>query len=233
MTTHLITRPRAEAEIFAKHLAQSKVESVICPLSEIIFTQLGVQNIKNKDGLIATSANGLKKLEGSRFNLPLYVVGEATAQEAKKRGFSQIIIAGGDSDSLVRLIEAKVKRGSRLLYLGGRPLSKNLALALPDYEIEMIELYRAEPIKTLPPEVRRALEGGKIDSVSFFSSQAAQTFVNLAGDIDFGKIRVFCLSKQIGSILSPLGFCDIVESAPQNVLQDITGDGVAQIAEIR
>lgn len=198
---HLITRPQEEAEVFAAKLAENGVEAMICSLTTIIYQNQKIPT-NYAQAFIATSANALKKIENIEFIKPIYVIGDKTAQIAKEKGFKLIKTAKGNSDTLIELIKAECQpKQGKLLYLSGNPSSRDLSVALPEYEIEVLELYYAKPINNLPSLAKTAIIEGKIGSVSFFSVRAAEIFCQLCPKNIASGITAFCLSKSISQEL--------------------------------
>lgn len=220
---HLITRPQAEARILAQKLLGLKIESLICPFSEIVFSPLELKAEK-ADVFVATSANALKKLDVKAFSQPIYVVGEATAEQARISGFATIKTANGDSDSLIKLLEAEVDAAAQILYLAGSPRSRDLNQELPNHKVKTLECYRAEPIKALPDEVKAALQQGAIESVSLFSTQAARLFKIFTAELTSPPMRVICLSPQIARAVSI--------DAPESNLSVIIATATTMVAGI-
>lgn len=217
--THLITRPIAEAEAFAAQLKELGVATMLCPLSEVVWTPpQKLPELKKMDALIATSANGLNGIQHANmpktiFNKKLYAVGEATKVQAQKLGWTDIKTADGDSVSLITLLQTQEPKNASLLYLTGNPRTRDLTAALPNHRITLLELYEAKPATTLTSTTQTALKEQTLTSISFFSSAAARTFVRLAPNFNLTTTRALCLSQNIGKELAPLNFSAIIVSS--------------------
>src|ERR1039458_1384726 len=112
--------------------------------------------------VIVTSANALRGIEphlaGSRLlKLPLFTVGQHTADAARAAGFDRVISAQGDAaglrDSIVASARAKeLKKASTLLYLAGADLARDLAGELGERGFNVVThtTYRMIPVSRLP-----------------------------------------------------------------------------------
>ena len=142
--------------------------------------------------VIVTSANALRGIEHRLkshhlFELPLFAVGENTAEAARDAGFTHVIAAGGDAASLRDLVLAKVKakelqKAATLLYLAGADLARDLAAELGEGGLRVVTqtTYRMVPVPSLPPEVCEAFVAGRIEAVLHYSRRSARAFLEAA-----------------------------------------------------
>ena len=137
----LVLRPEPGASETVRRAHAQGLDAVAIPLFEIETLRWEVPEIGSFDGLLLTSANGVRhageKLQALR-GLPVYAVGQATADAAREAGFD--VAAAGDAgvDRLLGSIEADL----RLLHLCGedrRPPAE------PRQRITSIVVYRAQP----------------------------------------------------------------------------------------
>ncbi len=182
----LVTRPEPDASETAARLGALDIEAVVAPL--LVHETLGV-SLPEATGFAAmavTSANALRALDErgliARYrHLPLYAIGNRTAAAASAIGFSEVHSAGGAfSDLAEKLAHASVK--GPIFYPAARDFSADLAKSLAPYGRMVItaQVYRMNPVESLPPETLDALRNGAIAAVLLYSRRTAQTFVNLA-----------------------------------------------------
>ena len=147
--------------------------------------------------------------------LPLYAVGEATAEAAWDLGFAEVTAGPGTAAGLARLIAREVapERGP-LVHLAGETLAFDLeaALGAHGFTVRKAVLYRAVPAKALPPEAVALIASGRPKGVVLMSPRTAQTFAALIakhGLVTQAKSLVcYCLSEAVAEAVAPLG-CEI------------------------
>ncbi len=211
----LVTRPAVDAQPLAGALAARGFTVMIEPLLEII-PRTGVSlSFDGVQGVLATSANGVRALAAhtGRRDLPLWAVGEASAREARRLGFTRVDSAGGDVEALAQLVLAQVdpKRGP-LLHVAGHHIAGDLAgrLAGEGFEVRRAVLYEARAAQSLSAELRDFLAARQIDAAFFFSPRTAKTFVTLvhAAGLDGAcdAIAAYALSPAVARVLDPLAW---------------------------
>src|ERR1700761_7868772 len=132
----LVTRPHPDNEATALALRERGFEVVLAPM--LRFEQVPLEEPLDADlaGVIVTSANALRAVGdelATLITLPLFAVGNHTADEARQHGFAKVISAEGDAAKLLKRLrkEFKSKHGkakvTKLLYLAGADLSRDLA----------------------------------------------------------------------------------------------------------
>lgn len=154
------------------------------------------------DGLILTSPNAVRvlaEMTKDRYTR-LYAVGQDTAAEAEKRGWTDIISANGTGEDLAALLECEQSQGRPFLHLSGRYVSYAFD---EDKKIkaERRVIYDAVKIKSLTPDCRRLIEERKITAILFYSARTAENFEALAdayGLTDaLSSIKALCIGKRV------------------------------------
>jgi uroporphyrinogen-III synthase len=214
----LLTRPlEASSELSAALIAEG--HSVLCsPLLDIVFRDQVTLDLQDVQAFIVTSANGLKALatKTERRDLPMYCVGDKTAREAIKAGFTSVKSADGDVDALYQLIIYQADRNKGvLLHAGGARLAGDLKSLLEkegfSYRREI--LYDANEAKALTPDAVDAIKAEKLDGVLLFSPHTAKVFAkvleaqNLEAHIQ--KLDAWCLSQNVADELAAGPFANI------------------------
>jgi uroporphyrinogen-III synthase len=202
MKLALIIRPLEDSLPLAKDLDSKGIPSYLCPLYRPCF--LPIPPLKNPQALILTSKNALRALENREDvkKIPLYAVGDQTAQLAQDRGFSKVISASGTSQELIQCIlqRAHPKNGI-LWHLSGQIVKGNIVETLNrnGFEAQRSIVYRIEDAKNFPEALLSHLQNQRITHILFFSSHTTLLFVNLLKMYGLEKsachMRAICLSQ--------------------------------------
>lgn len=208
----LLTRPREDSRELADVLEKRGYEITIAPMLEIVPLSFTLPvPVEDFDALIFTSANAVRVFAAAsdfRGSGRLYAVGPQTAQIAQNLGFHNIVIAEGDSASLVQCIrshEELERQGPirRMLHFHGEEKAKNIDQYIEKYNvfISSVVCYRAKAAQALPLETITLLNAGQIDSITLFSARTArifQTLVRAANCMEtLSSVRALCLSRRV------------------------------------
>ena len=199
----LMTRPVQEVQGLATALEVAGFQSLSWPMLEITASGEKLPELSGFSGLVFTSRQGVRFCaeQTNERALPVFAVGDATAEEARNAGFSRVISAKGDGGDLARLIGATVKPGEKLLHPGAEEKAEGWHEKISGIDIMAVTLYKAVPPQGFPEEVRRALLAGEIGYVLFFSPATARNFVTLLSGAGFEKaVRgavAVCLSRMV------------------------------------
>src|ERR1043166_6763943 len=107
----VITRPQPAAERTAAALRARGHEVLVAPLMRIESIPADLSG--NWAGIVMTSANApgaIDRIE-TLLALPLYAVGERSAQAAREAGFKNVISADGAAADLVKVLAARKVKG--------------------------------------------------------------------------------------------------------------------------
>jgi uroporphyrinogen-III synthase len=210
----VVTRPQADSERTAAALRARGHAVLVAPLLRVepVATDLS----GTWGAVIITSANAPGAIAGNParaalIKLPLFAVGQRSADAARQAGFTDVTSAGGDVSDLVQLIaERHADSVAPLLYLAGEDRAADLVAELVVHGIvaEMVVVYRAVPAP-FPPELTAALQAGDVDVVLHFSKRSAENYIagaRQAGIIEQALgVRHFCLARPIAEPLSGAG----------------------------
>ena len=138
----LVLRPEPGATATVERARERGLEAVAVPLFEIEPLEWKAPDPTRFDGLLLTSANAvrsaadqLKALRG----LPVYAVGQATADAARDAGFSIASVGDADVDRLLGSIDPRL----RLLHACGEdrraPATDRQVIAVPVYRAKAID----------------------------------------------------------------------------------------------
>lgn len=222
----LVTRPLQDARRQADRLAALGHEPVLAPLLTIEPVPAVTLPLAGAQALIATSRNALRALAAHpardrALALPLIAVGEATASEAARLGFTSVIVGAGTAESLVPLIAERFAPGAGpLVHLAGATLAFDLkgALETRGFHLRQPVLYRAQAADALPPEVLAELKAGRLDGVVLMSPRTAAIFAALIrkhGITEAARLRCYCLSPSVAEAAASLGAPLLVAARPR------------------
>lgn len=210
----VVTRPQADGERTAAILHARGHDVLLAPLMRV--EPIAADIRPGWSGVIITSANAASAIAGNAslkalHQLPLFAVGQRSADAARQVGFANVISASGDVRDLVRLIAGRrADAAGPLLYLAGEDRAADLVSELIVHGIaaEMVVVYRAIAVP-FPPELTAALKAGEVDAVLHFSRRSAENYVAGAAQAGVAKeardVRHVCLSAQIAAPLSEAG----------------------------
>ena len=210
----VVTRPQSDGERTAAALRARGHDVLVAPLMRVepVAADLGGR----WGAIIVTSANAPNAIADNSarnsFNmLPLFAVGQRSAEAARHAGFTNITSAGGDVHDLVRtLVVRQADAKAPLLYLAGEDRAADLLVELSTRGIaaEMRIVYRAVTAQ-FPPALIEALKAGEVDAVMHFSRRSADNYVAGAKTADVARValavRHFCLSAQVAEPLVGAG----------------------------
>jgi uroporphyrinogen-III synthase len=204
----LVTRPEPDASETARRLNALDIEAVIEPLLTARTLPTTLPSPTGFAALAATSANALRALhdrgELSRYQgLPLYAVGDRTAELGRRFGFTQVVSAAGSLPDLVALL-AKAGIAGPVLYPAAREQSGDLGKALAPHGVMVITtpVYEMVPAAAFSDRALGDLYNGAIDAALFYSRRTAETFARLAAGLgDRTQLGMLCLSEAVATPL--------------------------------
>jgi uroporphyrinogen-III synthase len=226
----LVTRPRPDNEATAAALRAKGFDVLMAPM--LRFEPLAFQDDPDAryGAVIVTSANALRAIDsgpaiGGLLPLPMFAVGERTAEAARAAGFRNVTVASGDAAALRDLVVAgrakTPKRAGTLLYLAGADLAGDLAGELGERGFSVVTrtTYRMIPVRDLPGEICEAFAADRIEAVLHYSRRSARAFldaVRAAGlEISALALPQCCISDAVAAILREVGTTQVtVARAP-------------------
>ena len=222
----LITRPEPDAQRTAGLLRARGHQVTLAPL-------LSIETIPDVDlgagpysALLMTSANAARAIatypqRRDLVELPVFTVGQRTAEAAGIVGFTDVRSADGDGGDLARLVHGQLARGGApILYLAGEDRARDLAGELDDLglPVRVAVVYRTEAARAFPAPLRSALAAQALDGVLHFSRRTTEAYLRCAGAaraLDRALPLVhYCLSSEVAAPLVEVGAANI-RVAPQ------------------
>ena len=180
----LITRPYDQAISFAERLEAAGYEVLIEPMLTIKATDFTPPDLHDYQALVFTSVNAVRTFarHSSQRHLPVYCVGEKTAQEAKREGYDRVYTGEGTGRALADMLEAQKQLQNRpFLHVRGEDSAFAMEAWLAQRGVAMHTLvaYQAQKARDLGDVCAEALRSGKIKVIPFFSRRTAESFLAL------------------------------------------------------
>lgn len=213
----LVVRPQPDCDATIARLAGLGVDAIAAPILEI--RPVGGFTMPGKSrALLFTSANAPRVLAGQAeasalLAVPVYAVGDRTAEAARTAGFLDIRSAGGDVGDLVHMVCDEIRPGDgAIVHVRGRDVAGDAAgeLARRGYTVETVVAYEAAAVGSLPPDAVSALADGGIDAVLFYSPRTAELFAELSNRAGIAKtlnrIVAIALSANVAEKARAAGF---------------------------
>jgi uroporphyrinogen-III synthase len=216
----LVTRPQPDNEATAAALRGKGLKVLLAPMLRFEPVAFHDDTDARYGAVIVTSANALRAIEahltGRLLALPLFAVGERTAQAARHAGFRDVTVAEGDAAALRDLIVASVrgktlKKASTLLYLAGADLAGDLAGELGERGFSVVThtTYRMIPVLRLPQEASDAFAANKVQAVLHYSRRSARAFLDAvrAAGVEISALAIpqCCISDAVALIVRDVG----------------------------
>lgn len=209
----LVLRPEPAAARTAARLSALGHEAVSLPLSK---AEHDIEATRNALGdahaaIAITSAEMARLFEtlGSTPPVTVFAVGPASAEAMREAGFSTVLAAGGDGESLAALIAAHYRESGMpadpILYLAGNPRAPGFEARLRETGIPFrtVEAYRMAPLARSRAETEAALLHPVPDAALLYSRESALAFfalAPLAGMPErFRSLRLLCMSRNVAA----------------------------------
>jgi uroporphyrinogen-III synthase len=214
----LVTRPPHPGERTAKRLAEMGHEPIMLPLSAPAHdADAAFAALANSDGPISvTSAEAIRVLTERPADLaphlsrPLYAVGDATADEARAAGFTDVTASTGDGADLAeRIAQLDIARSDKtnLLYLAGFPRAETFETRAADLGLTVttVDCYRMRRLEIPDQLLRELFSAHEPDAILFYSRRTAEDFFALkeiSANLDaLIGVRLLCLSQAIADAI--------------------------------
>lgn len=170
------------------------------------------------DALVFTSAHAVRHhpLDPAWLEIPVYTVGDRTAEAAQRAGYRLLRSADGDVDDLQRLMLDTLPISAQVLHYGARETAGDLCgvLVAAGYRASKWVVYEATPSPAPCMErIRAALD--TVDGIVVHSPRAAFLASGIASEGEWTG-TVFCLSQNCAKPFAGLmGVETIVAAMPR------------------
>lgn len=218
----LITRPEPGASQTADRVLAIGLIPVLAPVLTVTALPQRLPD-SPLSAILLTSGNAVNAFAPKFHPIPVFTVGDRTAERARAHGFTNVTSAGADATALIDLV-ARILRpdAGTLLLASGRGQGMALAADLRGrgYRVIRRAVYAATPVETLPPAAITAIRDGRIASALFFSAETARHCVRLlraAGLADSTRrMDAFAIGQGAAVALGALPWRRILVAAQPN-----------------
>ncbi|MFK4058836.1 uroporphyrinogen-III synthase [Brevundimonas sp. NPDC046655] len=223
-----ITRAQPGAARTAARLTALGFEPVVAPLLAIRPLPDALDaapDFASVAALAFTSPNGVSAfaaLTPALRDLPVFAVGDATAEAAREADFTDARSAAGDIHALARLIAASPIQGL-ILAPGAREPAGDLPALLPERAVRRLPVYAAEETDADTP--------ADFDAVLLHSPRAARAFARIATpEIAANRLAV-CISAAAAAPLTAFSFTEIrtADAPDENSVLTALGKSVGPV----
>jgi uroporphyrinogen-III synthase len=210
-TPVLVTRPEPGASATAERLRAKGFAPQVAPLLTIEPLTAVLPPPEALQAVVVASQHALPPLPQSHCGLPLLAVGDATAEVARRHGFSQVSSADGDAAALAALVARRISPGGLpLLLAAGLGQGHHLARLLTEsgFAVERREVYAARPANTLPEAARVMIGAYRRGRVLLFSRETAFCLSRLTLETDllagFATLDLAAISRPVAEAVGDL-----------------------------
>lgn len=194
MTSVWITRTCPAADESAEVWRAAGFEPLVSPLLDI--QAVPHDPFSADDILIFTSKNGIDHAVCSRQRA--ICVGDATAQHARKAGFTDVVSVDGTSANITDWVRANLKRSQSVTHVSGWHVRGSIVEDLQEdgYAAARVKVYRSRP-RPIWPETPASF-------VALYSPLAARVFADLAKGSALSGLSAICISQATANELTGL-----------------------------
>lgn len=224
----LVTRPIAQALKTRERLEAFGHRVSLAPMLEILFP---VELAIDLDGVQAIAVTSTNAIEGMMqrpdrdqlCDIPIFAVGDSTAQRAERAGWRKVYSAAGTVGDLARLLQSSLPRDAgSILYAAGADRAGDLAGTLQNagFQVVLAEVYRARAVEHLPTSVVHALCDGNLDAIFVYSMRTAGQVLACMQSQDLMQslraVRICALSPAIAEPFRVAGCRNVMVSSEPN-----------------
>lgn len=210
----LVTRPQPDCKATADRLRALGHDAEEWPLLKFRADAPSTFDLSAVGALAFTSRRAVDALIGhsqlcALKELPVFTVGDKTAEACRDLGFKTVQSANSDVRGLAKLILGTRSKftGDDVLYLAPLDRAGDLAGLLESSSLrcQTVSIYRMDAVDTLPDDVRSAFDQNRYDGVLIFSQRTGKTFTTLLKENGLGHIfsslPIYAISAQAAESL--------------------------------
>lgn len=164
----------------------------------------------------AVSAAVAAAQQAKVLDIPVYAVGDRTAQRARNAGFTHVKSADGDARALVALLQThqQPEYGSLLLCSGaGQGVELAAWCRQAGFKVVRRVVYAAKPIQHINPQTCTAIQAAKVAVVLFFSAESAAGWLAALPEAErkllAGQASAVVISGRVAGVLRAAGWQNI------------------------
>lgn len=216
----IVTRSEPGAGETAYRLAALGFMPVLSPMLRLQTTGESLPELGGVQGLIFTSANGVRFFcdQSDRRDLVAWCVGPATCDAAVHAGFANCRNADGDGAGLADHVAAHSSpQVGRFVHIANAAARGDVAARLrtAGFEVVFARIYEAVAADALPPSVHAALAGDQASILLVHSAKGAAALAALVRDIDLSRHGLAAISLAAARPLAGRRFAAVaIANAP-------------------
>ncbi|MFN3835930.1 MAG: uroporphyrinogen-III synthase [Glycocaulis sp.] len=230
----IVTRTQPGNARTVKSVRARGFRAIACPVAQVVRSRAVIRP-DGADALALTSANALQAVRdtGPLLGLPVFAVGEGTAQAARDAGFSHVTSADGDAEALARLVARALPSGSHILHLSGEDRAGDLGgmLEVLGLTTRTRTVYRTRLARGLTERARTALADGPA-IVLIHSARGAERFLALVDAAELTaaltRLEFISISERAAVPLHNLGLTTQIAAQPSEDALMATLDELAK-----
>ena len=196
-----VTRAQPQAEATAGRLRERGLRPLVAPLLAVRPLP-AVLDLQGVGALAFTSLNAVDAFVAvsPERGLPVFAVGDATAEAARRAGFGHVESAAGDVNALAALVAARGGRSGEVLHPSALQPAGDLVALLQQAGVpaRRVALYETVPV---PPSPAAAEAWPGLRAVLLHSPKGAAAFAAATSGWPAGEARVLCLSAAVAQAL--------------------------------
>nr|WP_321455237.1 uroporphyrinogen-III synthase [uncultured Cohaesibacter sp.] len=220
----LVTRPEIDQQQTISALDKLGFEGISSPVMDIVPLSFILPDT-DWQALVVTSRNGLRMLSSDdvgRFqDVPLYCVGERTAELARQLRFSNVAVVAATSAALAeQLIRQLIPQRGPVLYLAGKIRSGSVDRDLKDhgFSVCLQEVYEMRKRARFSQEAFEAIVSHNLHGVLVYSARTCRILLSLLEQYGLrdhlDNVIFYCLSPAVALPLKGLGYPLVVAKSP-------------------
>lgn len=207
----IITRAEPGNGETAARLHAAGLPYICAPMLVLGATGAGLPPLEDAQGLLFTSANGVRAFcaVSARRDLTAWCVGPATLAAARGAGFDRLEHGDGNGMDLAWLVAGKAQPGAgALVHVANEAAAGQLAQTLKQagFTVVFAPLYGANPVSILSAGVKSALDAQPPCAVLVHSAKAAAAFAALTLQADLSRHILVAVSEAASGPLVEHGF---------------------------
>jgi uroporphyrinogen-III synthase len=174
----------------------------IHPILEFSKVLTSKVNLKDYDNIIFTSSNAVLALDNQNNldHLKCFCVGSSTAQVAKNKGFQNIVVAGGNYQSLKNIyLNSEISKTSKNIYVRGEFISNDLKgeFKKEGYRVDELINYVSAPNTNFQKDTLNLFLKDTLDIVFIYSKRSADAFLKA---ILNNKVQSHCTKIKLRTV---------------------------------
>ena len=224
----VVTRPRAQAQAFARLLEEAGASVLLAPTIVIEppasweLLDRALERLHDYRWAVFTSVNGVemarRRLEalgrdtGALRGRRLAAIGPATAEALRGMGLEpEVVPEEYVAEGLAECLRGLIRPGERVLLARAAETRDLLVreLEAAGARVDEVPAYRTRPAREDAGELRRALDAGRVDVVTFTSSSTVRHFAALFAPEDLrcllSAVTVACIGPVTRDTARELG----------------------------